>query len=187
VNLLALRTDLSGDPSFRECISRVHETALGAYSHQDVPFDKVVEDLRPKRNRAYSPLVQVMFSQRSAPRSTSTLPGIETSTFDLPCNSIMELNVSFADTPHGFAFAWVYNSDLFDAAIVSTLADRYRLILETVSVNPATRLSELSALLTRAESKIAVTHKQDGPQSAVVSENLSRAAAVDTFSFWKRT
>jgi len=148
VNLLPLRTDLSGDPSFQECLSRVHETALGAYSHQDVPFDRVVEELRPKRNRAYSPLVQVLFSQRDTPRNHSSMPGIEMSGFDLTCNSIFDLNVSFADRADGIALAWVYNSDLFDEGTVANLADLYKFILERVSANPGIRLSEIGTLLT---------------------------------------
>ena len=122
VNLLALRTDLSGDPSFRECISRVRETGLGAFAHADVPFDRIVEDLRPKRNRAYSPIAQVLFSQRTAARGTSIMPGVVASNFALKCNAIFDLNVSFADIAQGFAFAWVYNSYLFDATTVARMA-----------------------------------------------------------------
>ena len=151
VNLLVLRTDLSGDPSFKECISRVREIALGAYSHQDVPFDKVVEELRPKRSRAYYPLVQVSFAQRNKPQGTSTMNGVEASMFKLGCKSVLDMYVSFADITQGFACAWVYNSDLFDASTVAKMAGLYQTTLEKTSANPAMRLSELLPLLIETE------------------------------------
>jgi hypothetical protein len=151
VNLLALRTDLSDNPTFQACISRARETALGAYSHQDVPFDKVVGELRPKRSRAYYPLVQVLFSQRNMPQRIGALPGLEASTFELGCKSTTDLYVSFADTPNGFGCIWVYNSDLFDATTIQTMASLYRASLEETSANPGVRLNELRALLTKIE------------------------------------
>jgi amino acid adenylation domain-containing protein len=151
VNLLVLRTDLSGNPAFQECISRARETALGAYSHQEVPFDRVVEELRPKRSRAYYPLVQVLFSQRNTPQRTQAIPGVAVSAFELGCNSIMDLYVSFADTPRGFACVWVYNSDLFDADTIIRMADLYRATLEEASANPGVRLNELRSLLMKME------------------------------------
>jgi hypothetical protein len=151
VNLLALRTDLSGNPTFQTCISRARETALGAYSHQEVPFDRVVEELRPKRTRAYYPLVQVMFSQRNTPQRIGAMPGLEASAFEMGCNSIMDLYVSFADTPHGFACAWIYNSDLFDAATIVRMAGLYRATLQETSANPGVRLNELRSLLERQQ------------------------------------
>jgi amino acid adenylation domain-containing protein len=151
LNLLVLRTDLSGNPTFQACISRARETALGAYSHQDVPFDRVVEELRPKRSRAYYPLVQVLFSQRNVPQRIQAMPGLEMNTFELGCKATTDLYASFADTPNGFACIWVYNSDLFDAATIRKMADLYWATLEETSANPGIRLNELRSSLTKME------------------------------------
>jgi amino acid adenylation domain-containing protein len=151
VNLLVLRTDLSGNPSFQSCIGRARDTALGAYSHQDVPFDRVVEELRPKRSRAYYPLVQVLFSQRNTPQRTPAINGLEASTFELECNAIMDLYMSFADTPNGLPCVWIYNSDLFDEATIVKMAGLYQAVLEETSANPGVRLTELRALLMNLE------------------------------------
>jgi hypothetical protein len=175
VNLLALRTDFSGDPSFLECISRVRETALGALAHSDVPFDKVVEDLRPKRDRSYSPITQVLFSQRTTPRTTSLLPGVVAGNFGLKCNAIFDLNVSFADIAQGFALAWVYNSDLFDATTIARMATLYHVALESVSAHPGMKLSELTRLLSKCGQQVSPQRAMNDPQDITQQEEVDGA------------
>ena len=161
VNLLALRTDLSGDPTFVELIARVRDVALGAYAHQDVPFDKLVEELQPERSLSHNPIVQVLFVQQNTPRSSKTMPGISHSWFPIDLPSKFDMAVFVAETDKGIAGNWVYSVDLFDAFTIARMAGMYQLVLEKAVGNPALRLSELVAVLVEEDQKqLALQHKE---------------------------
>jgi amino acid adenylation domain-containing protein len=160
VNLLALRTDLSGDPSFQELLHRVREVALGAYTHQDVPFEKLVEELRPERSLGHNPLVQVLFVQQTKAPSFS-IPGVELSPFSLDMPSKFDLAVFVRDTGNGVTHSWVYNPDLFDTTTVARMAELYKVVLEMATANPEIRLSDLLQSLSDTEQQQrSAEHKQ---------------------------
>ncbi len=160
VNLLAFRTDLSGDPSFIELMARVRETALGAYAHQDVPFDKLVEELQPERSLGHNPIVQVLFVQQNTPRSSKSIPGLTMSWFPMDVPSKFDMAVFVAETDKGIAANWVYSAELFDVTTIARMAGLYQLVLERVTANPAMRLSELLGVLTEEDQKqLAAQHK----------------------------
>jgi amino acid adenylation domain-containing protein len=146
-NTLVLRTDLSGDPGFRDVLRRVREATLGAYDHQDVPFERLVEELQPERSLGHSPLFQMMLIQGNgddgaldlggvAPRPFGT--GTETAKFDL----------TLAVTAHagGIAGSIEYNTDLFERPTVLRMIGHLRRVLEQVSADPDARLSRLELL-----------------------------------------
>jgi 2-polyprenyl-3-methyl-5-hydroxy-6-metoxy-1,4-benzoquinol methylase/acyl carrier protein len=151
VNLLALRADLSGDPTFAELLGRVREVALGAYAHQDVPFDKLVEELQPERSLSHNPLVQVLFVQQNTPRPASPMPGLEMNWFPMEVQSKFDMAVFVTETEKGVAGIWVYNPDLFDATTITRMAGLYQLVLEKATANAAIRLSGLVGLLAEEE------------------------------------
>ncbi len=150
-NTLALRTDLSGDPSFRELLGRVREVALGGYAHQDVPFEKLVEELQPERSMSHSPLFQVMLVLQNAPGTRLQLPGVSLETMEVESGTAkFDLLLSLAEEEQGLAGWLEYNTDLFDAATIERMLSHFEVLLESVVSNPEQQLSELP-LLTAAE------------------------------------
>ena len=148
VNTLALRADVSGDPSFVDLLERVRQTALDAYGHQDLPFEKLVQELNPERDTSRSPIVQVMFSLNSEellPRlriggleTAAESFGIETTAFDL--------SVQVLEAGGRLVTAYQYNTDLFDAETIERLAGHYERLLEQIVAAPERRITALSLL-----------------------------------------
>jgi len=151
VNLLILRTDLSGDPGFRELLRRVREVTLGAYAHQDVPFEKLVEELRPERSLSHNPLVQVLFVQQNTARRICDLPGVKLSAFKVDVPSKFDLAVFVTETDKDITGTWLYNPDLFEANTIARMASLYEVLLRSVAANPEMKLSSLAGILAEAE------------------------------------
>jgi len=147
VNLLALRTDLSGDPTFTELLGRVREVALGAYAHQDVPFDKLVLELQPERSLSHNPIVQVLFVYLNTPQTAAPMPGLEMTEYRLEAPSKFDMAVFVSETDKGVSGIWHYNPDLFDASTIARMVGLYQSVLEKATANPDARLSELLELL----------------------------------------
>ena len=151
VNALVMRTDVSGDPTFRELLGRVREVALGAYAHQDLPFEMLVEELQPERDLNHTPLFQVMFVLQNAPRRTLELSGLRLSLQDTSSGaSKFDLTLFAQPTDDGLLASVEYSADLFDANMVRRLLGHFRVLLEGVTANPELRVAELP-LLTEAE------------------------------------
>ncbi|QLE48410.1 amino acid adenylation domain-containing protein [Nostoc sp. C057] len=157
VNTLVMRTDLAGNPSFNELLSRIREMALGAYAHQDLPFEMLVEALEPERDLSYTPLFQVMFVLLNAPMSeieltelsVSGLPiGITTSKFDL--------TLSMENTPNGLFGWWEYNTDLFDSSTIERMTGHFLTLLEAIVANPNERISQLPMLTPSEQQQLLV-------------------------------
>jgi amino acid adenylation domain-containing protein len=147
LNTLVLRTNLSGDPSFREVLRRVRETTLGAFAHQDLPFERLVEEVHPDRSLSYSPLFQVMFVLQDAARPGGGLPGLEQRPVEaVSPTSKFDLTLSLAARPHGLVGSLEYSTDLFEAATISRMLGHLERVLEQVAADPDVRLSELELL-----------------------------------------
>ncbi|MFD0690813.1 non-ribosomal peptide synthetase [Actinomadura fibrosa] len=161
VNTLVLRTDLSGDPSFTELLGRVRETSLNAYQHQDVPFERLVEELDPHRSLARHPLFQVMLNVQNNARAALDLPAsgtgklaveaiahasgeLSTAKFDLDLT--VEERFDPQGAPGGLRGALMGAADLFDVATVERIAARLVRVLEQVGREPGTRLSDVRVL-----------------------------------------
>ncbi len=147
VNSLVMRTDVSGDPSFRELVQRVNRTALDAYEHQDLPFEKLVDEIQPDRDLSHNPLFQVMFALQNAPAESLDLRGltlesisreIKVSGFDLECH--------VWEKGDRLEVVFVYNSDLFDASTIRQMMTHYRRLLEASVASPETPVGQLEIL-----------------------------------------
>ncbi|MBD2385751.1 non-ribosomal peptide synthetase [Cylindrospermum sp. FACHB-282] len=147
VNTIVLRTDLSGNPSFRELLRRVREITLDAYAHQDLPFEQLVEELQPERNLSHSPLFQVMFVLQNASVEVLKLPGLSLSPVEVPSETAQfDITLALTETEQGLMGVWEYNSDLFDAATIARMQAHFQTLLTGIVANPEQRLSELPLL-----------------------------------------
>jgi len=164
VNTLVLRTDLSGDPSFAELLKRVGAVALTAYAHQDLPFEKLVEELHPERSLNRNPLFDVLFAVQNAPRSEGRLgelrlepwgEGSQTTRFDL--------EVHVWEGPEGLICSFNYATDLFDAQTIERLMSYYQRVLEAVVADRNRRLSELSLLTSSEQAQLRQWNETSNP------------------------
>ncbi|MEH2342111.1 MAG: amino acid adenylation domain-containing protein [Nostoc sp.] len=148
VNTLALRTNLAGNPSFEELLKRVREVALGAYAHQDLPFELLVEQLQPQRDLSYTPLFQVMFVLQNAPMSALELPGLTLTPLESNSDSAkFDLTLQMTETEEGLVGSLEYNTDLFEEKTIHRMAGHLQTLLEGVVANPQQHLSELPLLI----------------------------------------
>src|SRR5581483_8858013 len=151
VNTLVMRTDLSGDPSFREVLGRVRETALAAFVNQDLPFDRLVAELQPERSLSYNPLFQTAFALQNESPSDRKLAGIRLTPLKLDgVTAKFDLFLSLGETADGLRATAEYSADLFDASTIERLLGHYRNLLEGIVADASRRVSELP-LLSEAE------------------------------------
>ena len=151
VNQLVMRGDLSGDPSFRELLGRTRQVALGAYAHQDVPFEELVRVLNPERSLAHSPLFQVKLVLQNTPVSALNLPGLALRGVEGDTGAAkLDLTLTFHDLEQGLSCLCDYSTDLFEAGTVGRMLEHLQVLLEAAVAHPDSRLSSLP-LLTEVE------------------------------------
>jgi amino acid adenylation domain-containing protein len=152
VNTLVLRSDLSGEPTFRTLLARVKKTALSAYDHQDLPFEKLVEELNPERELSRQPLFQVTFQIRNDPSESLTLPGIEAEPYGFESGMAkFDLSLSMIEDASGtLSGSLEYNTDLFEHGTIKRLLGHFQELLAAIAADPEQRISEIP-LLTKAE------------------------------------
>ena len=154
INTLVLRTDTSGNPSFRELLARVREVNLAAYEHQDLPFERLVEVKNPVRSRSRHPLFQIMLVLQNTPDATLELTGVESSlTIESAGTAKFDLTVELKErrsadgTPAGLDGILEYSADLFKRSTAERLAGRFLRVLEAVAADPGKSIGELDILM----------------------------------------
>ncbi len=162
VNTLVLRADLRGDPSFRELLARTRATALESYSHQDLPFERLVEALQPDRDATRAPLFQVMFALQNAPLPALRSPDLILSPLDaVSGTSKFDLTLFAIEMVDGLKLTMEYSTDLFDAATVDRMLGHFRTLLEGAEARPDLPVGELP-MLTEGERKRLLDQWDDG-------------------------
>ena len=146
VNTLPMRTDLSGDPTFAQLLARVRNTAVDAYAHQDLPFERLVEELGAARERGHAPIVQVLFNVPNAPSQALTLEGLTVEPFDFDHGTAQfDLSLNVETEIYGRA-ALSYSTELFDNATANRMLAQYVYLIEQAVANPQRPLSQFDLL-----------------------------------------
>ncbi len=181
VNTLALRADVSGNPTFLELLACVREVTQGAYEHQDLPFERLVEELAPERVLNYNPVVQVAFALQNAPMSAFTLPGLEVTPLPLEVwNVRFDLEVHLWEMQGGLHGFCVYSTDLFDEATIARLRGCFRTLLEGIVADPTQRVNDVPLLSAAEQHQLVVGWNQTAtvyPRDKCVHQLVEAQAA----------
>jgi amino acid adenylation domain-containing protein len=155
VNTIPLRANLSGNPSFRTLLHRVRDKTIDAMAHQDVPFEKIVEELRPERSMSHTPLFQTMFIMHNSPRTSLDFAGIHLDELELDSGlAKFDLTVETMFESDELCCAWEYTTDLFDHRRIARMAQHYETLLRGICADPGRTLSELPILGLEERNKV---------------------------------
>ncbi|MCC5610103.1 amino acid adenylation domain-containing protein [Nostoc sp. CHAB 5834] len=167
-NTIVLRTDLSGLPSFRHLLQRVREVTLGAYTHQDLPFEELVRALQPDRDLNQNSLVQVVFNLQNTPTPPWEVPDLTLTHLPLDNQTVkFDLFLEFTETPTGLTGYFEYSTDLFVASTIARMAGHLQKLLTEVVANPDQKISDI-CLLTTAE--LQMLHQWNQTQADIPKE-----------------
>ncbi|MEA5505979.1 amino acid adenylation domain-containing protein [Halotia wernerae UHCC 0503] len=168
VNTLLLRTNLAHNPSFQKLLQQVRETALGAYAHQDLPFEKLVAELQPERNLNHSPLFQVWFVLQNAPKSILELEGLNLSILESESGMVRhDLKLQLTETLEGLQGFFEYKTDLFQATTIARMSVVLEALLTIVVEQPNLPLDQLVKLLQVAEKQQQMSQNQELQQARI--------------------
>ncbi|HEY0780895.1 MAG TPA: amino acid adenylation domain-containing protein, partial [Thermoanaerobaculia bacterium] len=177
LNTLVVRADLSADPSFTALVGSVREESLGAFAHQDLPFEKLVDELKPKRSLGHSPLFQALFVLQTAPTGRIDIPGLAAEPISaLVPGSRFDLTLAMIGAPDAFGGLVEYRTDLFDRTTIDRRIAHLQNLLEAIASDPELRLSQLPVLAPAERHALTVEWNDsaagDGP---TLEERLARA------------
>jgi non-ribosomal peptide synthetase component F len=173
--MLALRTDFSGAPTFRQLLGRIREMTLGAFAHQDLPFEKLVEELQPDRDLSHSPLFRIVFNFINTPSHELKLRGLALERMQVEREKVnFDLTLFMFDDPQRLRGVWAYNTDLFDEEVISRMSNHFLTLLHSIVADPDARLASLE-ILTESEK-----------QEQALRESLWEQASVERLKKVKR-
>jgi amino acid adenylation domain-containing protein/FkbH-like protein len=190
INMLVLRTDLSGQPSFRELLGRVRSVALGAYANQDLPFDRIVDALNPERGRGSTPMFQVVFALQNMPVRRMDASGLEIEPLNVGTDTAkFDLSLFLQEDAGGGVFGTLeYSADLFTPATVARMVEHLERLLESVVDDPARPIDRLALLGQGERARVLVEWNRTeaepparhvGDEVATQAERTPQAIAVE--------
>lgn len=174
VNTLVLRSDFSGSPSFRQLLKQVREVTLEAYAHQDIPFEKLVEELEPERDLSRHPLFQICFALQNVPMRALELSGLSINhRLEYNGTAKFDLFLELFETPDGISGWFEYSTDLFDAATISGIGEHFQTLVAGIVANPNQKVADLSLLTPVERQQLLVEWNQtqaDYPQQSCIHQ-----------------
>jgi len=166
VNTLVLRTDLSNNPTFTELLRQVRDTTLEAYTHQDLPFEKLVEELHPERNPSISPLFQVLFILQNNADQPIEFERLAVSPLRTASQvAKFDLSLSMSERQGSLSASLNYNTDLFDASTIERMIGHFQVLLEAIVANPDQRIGDLPLLTEAEKHQLLVEWNRTRPES----------------------
>ena len=189
VNMLVLRSNLSENPTFAQILNQVWETTLQAFAHQDLPFERIVEELQPDRDLSINPLYQVSFSLQNTPLAQLDLPGI---TFQpivsLEATTKVDLELHMWESPEGLQGTLIYNMDLFVPSTIENLIEHFQILLEGICSDPNSEIGSLPLLTETTYQTLSAWSeaKTEYPVTTLVQEYVEQQAArhPDALAVW---
>jgi amino acid adenylation domain-containing protein/non-ribosomal peptide synthase protein (TIGR01720 family) len=197
VNMVVMRSDLGGNPSFRDLLQRVRQVALGAYSHQDLPFERVVDAVQPTRDLSHTPLFQVVFILQNTPMPALELSGLRLREYPIESGTVQfDLVLNMIETADGLKGWLEYNTDLFAATTIERLIAHFQMLLAAVAAQPEATINDIP-LLTAAERQMLAdwnrtaerypddraVHQLVAEQAARRPEAIAVATGAETLSY----
>jgi amino acid adenylation domain-containing protein/non-ribosomal peptide synthase protein (TIGR01720 family) len=183
VNTLVLRTDMSSNPTFRELLNRICKVTLEAYDRQDLPFEKLVDELQPERDLSRNPLFQVWFALNNAPLPTLQVSGLTLSPLEVErSQALFDLSLDMVEQDKELIASVEYSTDLFDSTTITRMLGHFQVLLQGIIANPDWHLSDLPLLTETEQHQLLVwsrgvgTHPEVSPEQVAIQEPKS---AVD--------
>jgi non-ribosomal peptide synthetase component F len=187
VNTLALRTNLQGNPTFKELLERVKQVTLDAYDHQDLPFEKLVDELGLERSLSHHPLFQVAFGLENGTPEQIEIPGLTLTRFEWEnTTTLFNLSLIFRETSHGLTGEWEYATDSFADETIQRMTGHFEVLLKQILDNPHQSINNLS-LLTEDEIQQLQTwnHSQtEYPQDKTLVDLFEKQVKLVLIFYW---
>ncbi len=180
-NIVLMRSDMSRNPTFAELLGHVRETALGAYAHQDLPFEKLVEELQPERSLSHAPFFNVIFVLQNTPRGTLDMPGLKLTSEEFDSNfTRFDLEFHLWERDGELSGFLIYNTDLFEAETISRLLGHFTNLLDGIITDPDRRVASLPLLAAEERQTLLTAWNDtatDYPRNDVIHRQFELQAA----------